>query len=525
MKVGIKYIMAIFKKYFVIIYFILLLLLILWIYFPTFFHPPRSDHWSALYYFFRVDNIIEGFRLKYLMIYDPLINTTFRPLSFLIPYFEYHLFDGNWIYDNIINFALYFVTLILFYNFVLNFCKNRMLIISFITLFAFLFSHFDIVAWSFHSHIILSFNLFLTGFLLYIKYLKTKRIVYFISALVLFLTGMLLYEVYLFWPLAIIILTSIFQTDDSPNKRYKVPVSGLIVLYSVYSTLYFINYHFRNLIGMGISLNFLFSMQAVSKTILSIFFNMLYLNIVNIYPKIAYPLRIDENLNMGGILTRYEFAIDKIVLVGGIIAAIVFIIWILSVWKKRDLKNTKICLFFIFLIFSELFVLFHCKYLVNPGVYNFIQFRFQYIPNAIFFMLLTFVLDKYIKGVRIRQYIFFVIMGTIIVSNIYSVRAGISVIDKQLKPLNKLLNNIKVGFKNGKINCSKKLYLDDNIALSLPSLCWNREMGIRCMRGTYQWIFSKEEIKCFSTYEESSWVVDKESLSLIPKVGAITSNN
>ena len=136
-------------------YFVFLFTALAWVYWPSFFYPPRSDNWAAFYNFYRIDALAQPDKWKYLIMYDPLINTTFRPLSFFIPYFEHHLFGLNFVYGHMINFGLYFLSIILLYKLAGYFCKDKILTISFLTVFAFLFSHFDLVAWEFHAHIIL----------------------------------------------------------------------------------------------------------------------------------------------------------------------------------------------------------------------------------------------------------------------------------------------------------------------------------------------------------------------------------
>ena len=96
---------------------------------------------------------------------------------------------------------------------------------------------------------------------------------------------------------------------------------------------------------------------------------------------------------------------------------------------------------------------------------------------------------------------------------------------RQMAPLNRMLVNIKRGIKSKQINEDNKIYIADNIVCKFPKMCWNVEIG-RFMKGTYQWLFDKREIKYFSsTLKESSWIIDKKDFSVKSRVNNVGLKN
>lgn len=549
----------------ILLCFILLFILLLWLYCPVFFYPPRSDHWPALYNFYRIETLGGSNKWIYLITYDPLINATFRPLSFLLLYFEYCIFGSNFIYMNIINFILYFISILLLYRLALYFCDDKMLIIAFLAVFSFLFSHFDIVSWSFHYHIILSFCLFLSGFILYINYLRYNRVFFLIVTAFLFLIGMLLYEVYFLWPLAILILAYIglldkrflhspgirfsYEENEKPLggrscitdikgfnvdavsfeynrennlwnfvKKFKLSIIVLVCIYALYSYFFSLNSILRRFYyGEGVSLWFLISWKSIMKDFFTVLANILYVNVlVNINPNMAYPLYIDDNLNMGGLIMNRLPFIDKILFLAGIMTFSILLYMVTRLVLKKRFYMVRVISFFMFLLCSELFVLFHFKSLVNTGVYNFTQFRFQYVPNAIIILLVIFLFYIFIQSAKVKK-ICYIILFIIAVLNIQAAKKGITLLNEQLTPACKIIKNIRNAIQIGKVNGEYKLFVDDSIVQRFPALCWNKEMGKRCMRGTYQWIFFKKEVQYFSTFQEATWVINEITLEVIKK--------
>jgi len=219
---------------------------------------------------------------------------------------------------------------------------------------------------------------------------------------------------------------------------------------------------------------------------------------------------------MGGLVVRYQTPFEKFIFWGGGMIILVILAIIIYLFRKKLFETGKVFLFFIFLLLTELIALFHLRYLINNKVYNLTQFRFQLVPNALFIIIVLFLIERILNPSKLKKVLICLFLFLILLANIQATRRGISLLNIQLAPLQKLISNIKIAIKTGQINEDNKLYLDNNIAESLSPLCWNREMGRRCMRGTYQWLFFKD-IKYFSTFADAKWVINKEDLSIISK--------
>ena len=75
------------------VYFGIIFILLLFVYFPAFSHPPRSDFWSTFYFFHRI-NTFDGFsKWMHIFQYDPWSQVRFQPLAYSILYLE-HIFFG-----------------------------------------------------------------------------------------------------------------------------------------------------------------------------------------------------------------------------------------------------------------------------------------------------------------------------------------------------------------------------------------------------------------------------------------------
>jgi len=509
------------KENFIQIYFFALFILLLFIYWPSFFYPPRSDHWPALYFFHRIDMLAGPQAWKYILTHDPLINVTFRPLSFLILYLLHLVFGAEFVYINFIVFLLYYISILLIYKLASNFCESKILTIAFISVFAFLFSHFDLICWSFQYHIMLSFCLFLSGILLYINFLRTGRKILLPGVALLFFTGMLLYEAYLFWPLSIIILSQIKSLVNKERlgkinlPRIYLSVTGFI--YISYGLFLFIDRMIKVHRGGEVWSDILFSAGIIISNVFTALFSLFYNNfLINLFPQIVHPLRIGENLEMGGLIVSYQLLFEKFIFLGGVMVMLAILAMIIYLFRKKLFEAGKVFLFFTFLILTELIMLFHLRYLINNRLYNLTQFRFQLIPNALFIMIVLFLIDRVLNPSKLKKVFIIFILFFILLINIQTTRRGILLLNTQLAPLQKLIFNIKTAIKTGLINEGNKLYLDDNIAKNFSPLCWNREMGVRCMRGTYQWLFFKN-IKYFSTFADAKWVINEKDLSIISK--------
>jgi len=393
----------------------------------------------------------------------------------------------------------------------------------FLTVFAFLFSHFDIVCWTYHIYIIIGFCLFLSGFIFYIKFLKSGTKIYLIFTFLSFLIGLFCYETFIFWPLGIIFLSYVNNIIDRHKfKKYRVLSSYLFIIGFVYF-FYFISFISTVILkGNKVSLNYfnqLFTVPNIIFNFFGAFFNLFYNGfLINLIPNLAFPLIIDENLNLGGILANFSTSMlnSLILLIGGIgIVALTGLI--IYLFKRKYYDGGKIIIFFLFLSITNFFILFHFRSLTNPSLFNLTQFRFLYISNALLLMIILYLISKILIPSKKGKIFISSVLFLVLVLNIYAIRQGISILDAHLNPLSELLSNIKKGIKQDKINERNKIYLDDNIAkMELPPLCWNKEMGELFMEGTYEWFFTEKERKNFDSFKEAKWVINN-NLKIVKK--------
>lgn len=513
------------KNKFILVYFGILFLLLSLVYFPSFFYPPRSDYWSTAYFFHRIDSLAGPFaKWMHILQYDPWSQVRFQPLAYVILYFEWLFFGSNFICFHIFNFSLYCISILLLYKLAISFCRDKLLVAAFLGVFAFLFSHFDIVSWSYHAYIIFAFCSLLLGFIMYINFLKSGKKLLLLFVSILFLIGIFCYETFIFWPLAIIILSYIEDLVDKEKiKKNELRKNYILVIGTVYICyiIFFIFIKvFRIYEESATSLSSLLSMRTIILSIFATFFNIIYNGfLINFIPLLACPLEINENLNLGGILNVYSpYLLNKIISITGVVFLAIFFWLMVYLFRRREFKAMKIIIFLFFLMCSEFFLLFYFRTLTNTTVFNLTQFRYLYITNAFIILLVLYLIDTFFNLSKKGKNIMYSCLIIILIFNIYATRKyGISILNQQLAPLKKILLNIKTGIKTGQISKENKLYLDNNIAKKLPSLCWNKEMGERFMRGTYQWVFSEEEIKCFSSLKEAKWIIDEKDFSIVNK--------
>jgi len=509
------------------IYFILLLILMAGIYYPSFSDPPRSDSWSTLHFFHNLGDYPGNSKWLHVINFDPWTQIRFYPLAFLLHYWQHSLFGVNFIYSHhIFNFILYYLSIILLYNLAINFCKNRTLILIFLFIFAFLFSHFDIVIWAFHFYIIFGFCSFILGFLIYLRYLETGKKKFLLFIILLFLTGMLSYEPFALWPWAILILNFVDTKEKKivfKNKSNKFASFLIIgVVYTFYIASFLFSRAIKTYDAPVLSWDKVLTLNPFIFFV--VFFNFLYNSIfVNLIPKITIPFstRIEDNINMGGIIEKISadsIKFNNIILYSSLIFIIVLCISMVFLVKKKGIKSAGTVSFFLFLLVSGYYILFYCRSLTNDYVYCLQQFRYQYISNAFIVLLGVYLLENLITLSQWRKIIIYLFAFIIFISNVSMTRKYVLMVSQQLKPLKEIIQNIKSGIKEEKINSNKRLYIDNSIVQELPKLCWNRQMGTYFMKGTYQWIFNRNEIKYFSfSPEDAHWIIDKDSLRIIKK--------
>ena len=163
------------------------------------------------------------------------------------------------------------------------------------------------------------------------------------------------------------------------------------------------------------------------------------------------------------------------------------------------------------------FVTFSLRMVDNAYLYCITEFRYQFIPNVFFILLITFLASKVFKFADKNLRTFYMFSVPIIILNIACILAISGIYTKQLTPLKKMFTSIRSGLISGIINESQKLYIDKDLPDFMPSLCWNIEMGERYIKeGNYKWIFSKKELIAFTENpDDSYWIIDKELFTTV----------
>lgn len=500
------------------IYFLLLLAGLLIIYYPSFKNAPRSDYWVALYHFHLADTSPEPLGWLSLCNYDPWEHGTFRPLAHLLLYLEHTFFGTNFTWNHLVNFFMYYLSIILLYLLAVRLSLDKYLTAVFLLAFAFLFSHFDIITWTFQIFTTMSFVSFLLGFLLYIKFLASGKKVLFLLIGILFIFGMLCFELYAFWPLAVIILTLgkrfLLQDDRSPStkKLLRAGCIFLVILYTIYLVIFIITRSSANTSGDLPELN----LELIILGICSVFFNLLYNGIlVNLLPFLTEPLLIRDNLDMAGLLVGWYPSLAEIIYLTGGGTILLLGIGFVLLYRKKERKTIFILSFFFFLLFTYFFIVAVSRLTTNDVWYPFTQFRYQYIANALFILMVITILSKLVRPNRRGKIIISFILLLILLINLFLSHKYMSVINSQLKPLRVMLINIQSRMKKGEINSRAKLYIEDGLAGKLPPLCWNEDMA-RFMHGNYRWYFSEEDQNCFTpSLSEAAWVIrENDSLNI-----------
>lgn len=493
-----------------------------------FFYPPLSDFWSLLYVFHHLDEFpkaFQGWQWIHFLNWDPNEHISFRPLFCIYYYGFYRLFGPNYIFLNILNFLLYCFSVIFLYKFSLNFTKRKKLAVVFIGIFAFLFSHFDIIAWSFHIHIIIGFCLFLVGFMSYIKFLKTNRLFSVFIVILCFLLGMLSYEPFFLWPFAVLFLQiiDIHGVKEKTNKnKYKIKrttTAAIVITYILYVLFFFFT---RSLGTYDNPIRNIMTMVRFKNFFIAIFltlFNFGHNIVISILPFLVFPLKVSENIYMGGPIIDYVAnGHNGIVYVGGSIVGIILISFFIYLYRKQKIKLMKVLGLLVFLVFTETYIIFYCRSHINAFEYGLTEFRYQYIPNAFAVLIIILLIDNFLPIIKGKNKLLYVLPALIFSFNIICTNEIIKIYDYQFFNLKKIICNIKSGIKDEEINENSKIYISNDITYYLPHLCWNIEMGEKFIEGTYEWMFSEEEVNYFANNEkDADLIIDKKDFSVISK--------
>jgi len=488
-------------------YFVLLLAVLIVIFGSSFRNPPRSDWWSALYAFHLVDASSGPPGFSFIINHDPWRDGTFRPLAHPLLYLEHRLFGDGFLAYHLVNLAAYFLCVILLYLLGRRLGIASGALAIFLALFALLFTHFDILTWTFHLSIPLGFSAFLGGLILYLRYLEDGDKLLLLPGGFLFLFALLCLELYILWPLGLLVLS-----NKRPDGRRLTTIMMITAVYAGYLLVFLLTRtasHTSGSISVPAFGDIFISLSAV-------FFNLIYNGLlVNLVPILALPLRITQNVEMAGPAAALSPGhLRTIVAAVGTVSMALIAAGLISPAIRRKTPAGLGMLFFFYVSGFFILALGRTTTANFPDLFH--QFRYQYIPNAWLVLMGALLVDRLVRSRRRRRTINLLLI-LVIVFNVVAVRRAIKVIDNELAPLKILLGRISRGIETGEITPERPLAIPDGITYYLPSLCWNEDMG-RFFRGTYQWIYSRREIYCFTPFiGDAAWLVDGETLFYRPK--------
>ncbi len=483
-------------------------------YHRSFANPPRSDYWVALYYFHQADAPPEPLSWLSLTRYDPWEHGTYRPLSHLLLYLEHKVFGVNFIWNHLVNFSMYCLSIVLLYRLAVRFRLDRFLSGAFLLLYAFLYSHFDIVTWTFQIFTTMSFPAFLLGFLLYLSYLESGRKNLLVAIGGLFLFGLYCFELYALWPPALLILAAgrgLLLSPGRPLSRRKplLPTGCLlVVIYLLYLAVFLWTRLAADTTGDLPRLDLILLLRGVG----AIFFNLFYNGLlVNLAPFVTEPLVIRDNLDMAGLLVNWYRALP-VILPWAAGVGIILLGLAGTLLYRGGRKRTLLLLgFFFYLYATYYFIVSFSRMTTNAVWYPFTQFRYQYIANALLFLMVATVLSELVHPKRLGKIVTACCLLPVLAVNLHYSRKYMNRIEEDLQPLGVLLATIEHGLESEQIHPGAKLFIDPRITGYLPPICWNEDMA-RFMEGTFQWFFPAGRQDCFAgSREEAAWLIREDN--------------
>jgi len=365
----------------------------------------------------------------------------------------------------------------------------------------------------------------LLGFIHYMKFLKTGGKARLPCVIVLFLAGILCYEPFFLWPAGIIILSCIKELRGI--SREKIIKANAVVLLIIFSA-YFLFYLFVRSLGTyenpAYEIGDFLKLGSVIPTGFLVLFNTIYNNIaVNIIPFLAFPLNVKENIYMAGPVINYiDRMNEEVIFMGGATAGLLLVFFFVvfffvCLYRKKGFEELKIIGFFLFLMLSQVWVIFFCRMIGGGLVYNLTEFRYQYIPNAFVILIVLVVFSRLLRPSRKARNILYIALSLLFILNVYCIRRVVNIYDFHFAKLQKMLTGIKTGIKTGEINNLDKLYIDKELPDYLPHLCWNIYMGEQFIpEGNYQWMFSRKEVEYFAeSPENASWIINKKTFDVV----------
>lgn len=377
---------------------------------------------------------------------------------------------------------------------------------GFLSVFAVLYSHCDVLSLTFHVAILAGFAGFIGGFIVYLRYLRSGKTLLLIPVGLLFLFGLLCYETFALWPLAVLLLLYSPGPDGAIRRSSWPTVLMLGILYLLYGTIFLLTRSASHLSGELVSP----SAAALLTGVVFALFNFLYTGIaVNLIPALAYPGRYRGYSEMMG-----WFPIENppwllpLARVLAVVALLLIALLVYCLIRREERRTLSAAAFLGFLYLGNFSLLSTARAATSHYSHIIRQFRYQIIPNALLALLAAVVVTALLKNGRRRRTVLFIVLLTVFLVNSAYTRLHIENVTARLSPLKELLVNMRAGIDRGEITPERRLFLPDGFALAFPRLCWNRGMGRRIW-GTYQWVFSPAELACFSRQkEEAFWTMD-----------------
>ena len=312
------------------------------------------------------------------------------------------------------------------------------------------------------------------------------------------------------------------KTRETPKGRvFKRNMSLLATVYILYAIFYL----FTRSLGTYAEPLYNFSILLKAKNFFLssflAFFNALYYGlVVNIFPLLSFPLKIAQNAYLGGPVINYVNKGHEATAytIGG--AVLILSLSLLTrLYTKKYIEELKIIVLFLFLMVSELWIIFLARIATKNFVYTLIEFRYQYISSVFIVLIILFTVDRFTKISKKREKILHATLALVLILNIYCTQRVMAIYDNQFTDLKKMMSGIKAGLKDGRINNNNKVYIYENMPDYFPSLCWNIDMSERFIEeGNYKWMFSGKEIDCFSKdIGNAYWIIDRESFNIVKK--------
>jgi hypothetical protein len=517
----------------IVICFLLLGGLLLAVFHSSFSNPPRSDWWALFYHFHLYEELPAFERALNVANYDVWGHGTYRPLFHIVLYWLYLLFGPDYYLYHLVAFGFYFLSVLLLYRLARALGAGRGIAFAGLAAFSVLFTHFDIVIWTFHLAVIGGFCLFLGGFLLYRGYLESGRAGLLALSCLLFLPGLLCYEVFIPWPAAVFILLLAGRRGRGGEwfrSRFRASLFWIGVLYLLWAGIlgyarsrspladpaaeptgffapsaaaFSAGVTASGLVGNGVVANILPFLVSPVLIQQNIGLGGIYLetspdlrgllagrDVANLNILVEAPLVISRSLDLDSLWRAAVPGINRFLAISGWLIILLFLAGIFLLRRRGRLRRPGPLLFSLYLLVTSAFVLYHGRMSTNFPIYVLRQFRYQYIPNGLTALLAVLLLDRLIRArppVRRYVYLFCALVAGI---NLVFLHAHLGVVNRQLAPLDRLLSGIQVGIDEGRIRPGEKIEIDDTVVDLLPPLCWNKDMA-RFMRGTYQWLWRR----------------------------------